>query len=215
MATTIRAIVFDFDGTIADTLSLAIKCLTILSAEQGYSAVDQASAIKAFRQKSLHEFIHGYLGLKFYQLPGYVIRAKRIYNEHADEVAIFKSVSKLLTKLAKQYELAIVTSNARATVAKALKKAGITCIKNIQTDRSIFGKHNVIKRFLKSNNLAADQIVYIGDEVRDVEACKKVGVPVIAVTWGFNTKDVLREAEPNYLADSCAEVERIIAKLAA
>jgi len=210
MANNLRAIVFDFDGTIADTLSLAIKCLTILSKERGDSPLSQAKTIKAFREKSLHEFIHGYLGLKLYQLPRYVIRAKRILHEHAHEVTIFSDVNKLLKTLAKQYELAIVTSNARVTVTSALAKAKITCISNIQTDSSIFGKHNVIKRFLKSRNLTADQIIYIGDEVRDIEACKKIGVPIIAVTWGFNTKNMLSEAKPDYLVDSCDEVVRII-----
>ena len=214
MATTIRAVVFDFDGTIADTLSLAIKCLTILSTERGDSRLSQAKTIKAFREMRLPDFIHGYLGLKLYQLPRYVIRAKRIFNEHASEVTIFADMHKLLKSLAKNYELAIVTSNARNTVTSALEHAGITCISNIQTDSSIFGKHNVIKRFLKSRNLTADQIVYIGDEVRDIEACKKIDVPVIAVTWGFNTKDILSEAKPDFLADSCEEVGRIIKKLA-
>ena len=50
--------------------------------------------------------------------------------------------------------------------------------------------------------MSAKDAIYIGDETRDVEACKKTGIPVIAVTWGMNNKTVLAALQPEGLADS-------------
>ena len=44
---------------------------------------------------------------------------------------------------------------------------------------------------LKLMRLGRDEVVYIGDEARDIDAAQKVGIPIISVTWGFNSSDVL------------------------
>lgn len=43
--------------------------------------------------------------------------------------------------------------------------------------------------------------MYVGDEVRDIEACQKVGIKIAAVTWGLNTKEALERYHPDSLID--------------
>lgn len=47
--------------------------------------------------------------------------------------------------------------------------------------------------------MISHEVIYVGDETRDVEAAKKVGVKVIAVTWGINSEKILRKQNPDYL----------------
>ena len=56
----------------------------------------------------------------------------------------------------------------------------------------------------------AEEIVYIGDEIRDINAAKKAKVKVIAVTWGFNSKEVLSEYQPDALVDQPQELIEVI-----
>jgi phosphoglycolate phosphatase len=212
----VKIIVFDFDGTIANTLPLAIKCINQLASEYGYKPFENEEAIPKFRNKSMKEIISKDLGLKFYQLPNYAIKAKKIFNQNLNEVTIFNGLKEVAQSLAKKYELAIISSNSQEAIKQTLEKAGIApSIKYLHSDSSIFGKHAVIKRFLKAHHLEPDEIIYIGDEIRDIDACKKIGVKIISVTWGYNSKNALENAKPDYLIDSCTQIQNIMESISA
>src|SRR5574344_536728 len=68
------------------------------------------------------------------------------------------------------------------------KKNSLDMFKYVYSEKSLFGKEKGIKKLLKERKLKKDEIIYIGDEVRDWEACQKVGVKMIGVSWGFNDK---------------------------
>ena len=53
-------------------------------------------------------------------------------------------------------------------------------------------------------------VYFVGDEVRDIEAGKKVGINTIAVSWGYNTKAALDKENPDCLIDFPLELEKII-----
>ena len=63
---------------------------------------------------------------------------------------------------------------------------------------------------MKSFHLKPVDIVYIGDEVRDVEAAKAMGVKIVSVTWGFQSKQILERGEPDYIAEKPKELEKIL-----
>ena len=69
-----------------------------------------------------------------------------------------------------------------------------------------------INAFIEQNNLK-DDVVYIGDEERDIAACKKCKISIIAVTWGFDSKELLEKNNPHYLADTPKELLEIITRL--
>ena len=60
----------------------------------------------------------------------------------------------------------------------------------------------VIKQILKDRSLKAKKVVMIGDETRDIEAATKSGVGSIAVTWGFNSEDLLSTSNPDRILHS-------------
>lgn len=205
----IKVIIFDFDGTLANTLPLAIKCINSLAPEYGYNATNDPEIIEMLREKGMHEIVK-MLGLWFWQLPVYATKAKNFFKENLKDITVFDGVKDMIKVLATKYEIAIITSNSKDTVKRVLDTAEIVDVKNIYADSSIFGKHAVIKRFLKNNKLEPCQVIYVGDEIRDVEACKKIGVKIVAVTWGYNSKNALTLSKPDYLADSCQDIVKII-----
>jgi phosphoglycolate phosphatase-like HAD superfamily hydrolase len=52
-----------------------------------------------------------------------------------------------------------------------------------------------------SRKTTGQRAVYVGDEVRDIVAARKAGVDVAAVSWGYNTREVLAKHEPDYLIE--------------
>lgn len=72
--------------------------------------------------------------------------------------------------------------------------------------RKIFGKHRIIKKAIKKNNLSINEIVYIGDEIRDIDACKKIGVNIISVSWGYNNKSSLIKEKAGIVIENPIEI---------
>lgn len=59
---------------------------------------------------------------------------------------------------------------------------------------SLFSKSKTLARVLKEQNLTLAETLYIGDEVRDIESCQKIGLDILSVTWGLNDKESLQKA---------------------
>lgn len=55
-------------------------------------------------------------------------------------------------------------------------------------------------------NLPADDFYYVGDTRTDMRCAKNAGMESIAVTWGFQTKEMIAEAAPDHWADSSREL---------
>jgi phosphoglycolate phosphatase len=93
------------------------------------------------------------------------------------------------------YRLGILTSNSSNNVKSFLRRNNLEYFDFIHSESNLFGKDKVLKRLkVRLNNL-----VYVGDETRDVEAGKKCGVKVVAVTWGLSTKEPLFKSRPDWL----------------
>ena len=74
----------------------------------------------------------------------------------------------------------------------------------------LFGKGKALKRILRAERLTRADVLYIGDELRDVEAAKKAGVKVAAVAWGFHTAELLRSGSPDYVVRDVSELMGVV-----
>jgi phosphoglycolate phosphatase len=70
-----------------------------------------------------------------------------------------------------------------------------------------------MRRLLKEHRIAASDAVYIGDELRDVEAAQYIGLPIIAVDWGFARPQDLIDQKPTFIADSPKNLIKLINKI--
>lgn len=74
----------------------------------------------------------------------------------------------------------------------------------IYSGKNLFGKDKVMVQMLAKEGLAKASVLYVGDELRDIEASKKVGLKVVAVTWGLHTKEALEALNPDAVAETPA-----------
>lgn len=212
-------IIFDFDGTIANSLPLCVSCLNLLSKEYGHKAIDNLEQVELFRNKKLENIIKQDLNLSWYQYYGYGKKLKQMISEQSAYINCFDGIKELIETLSKDYKIGIITSNLETTVKNVLEKAGIKNIDFIFSSKGhssikqiVYGKSSVIKEFLNKNNLDKNNVLYISDEVRDIQACKKVGIKMLAVTWGYNSKELLAKEQPDYLVDEPVEILKILQK---
>ncbi len=64
---------------------------------------------------------------------------------------------------------------------------------------------------MKLHRFGADDVIFIGDETRDIEACKRAGIRCVAVTWGYNSEKSLAAQNPHRVFHRPEELRALIA----
>ncbi len=202
----IKYIIFDFDGTLADTFE-SIKEIA-KSEIKGVSDSDfellKDDGIKGLiKRKNVH----------IWELPKMMLRVTSKLKDRKN-IKLFPEVLEVLKPLKKFYKLGIVSSNSEKNIIQILKKHNVFDLFDfIFSQSSIFGKHKVFKKMCKKYKINPSEIVYIGDEDRDIIAAKKIKINNIAVTWGYNSKKRLRKVNPDYIIDLPKEImEKVFRK---
>lgn len=201
----IKAIIFDFDGTIADSFEASVHTVEVVLKRKPFTATE----IKELRQSSMPEVMKK-LNIKKWQLPLLVMKGRREIDKHMDDVEIFTGLPEVLAKLSdKGYELYIVSTHAPEGIETFLNKYHINgYFSDIYGNVSLLGKTKTLRRLQRQHRLMSSECIFVGDEVRDIQAARKAGLQCIAVGWGFNAPDVLKAHNPTLFASSPAELIR-------
>src|SRR5258708_2939618 len=194
----IKVVLFDFDGTLAQTMLPALKIANRLAPEYNLKKISLKEAEK-LKDLGAKEIIKLYK-IPFYKVPQIVLRIRKELSKELPKIKAFPGIKEVLTKLKKRnMVLGIVTSNSKENVEQFLKNNGILEIDFIYSELNFFGKGKVIKNLLKKRKINPKTALYVGDEVRDVEAARNGGVKVVAVSWGYNSRKKLHEQKPDFL----------------
>lgn len=200
-----KIILFDFDGTIADSMKSILKIINRLSKEFGYKKI-RDEEIDRYRNKEVKESFQE-LGISIIKLPFVVQRIRSELNKEIKALELIKGIKIALLNLKKSgYKLGILTSNSEGNVIQFLRKNNLEIFDFIYCGSSLFGKGRVIRSCLKNHRLKSEEVIYVGDETRDIEAAKKVKIKVIAVSWGFNKREILESLDPEYLINTPEEL---------
>jgi phosphoglycolate phosphatase len=204
-----RSLVFDFDGTIADTLGETRKIYNQLAPEYGIREVD-AHEISELRHLSLKEIL-GKLQIPKHRLPSIISRGTGMMRKNIDRLELIAGMKETLNELRSQTEnFGILTSNTTANVDIFLQNHGIRELFDfISSTSKLTGKSRHLRAIRRTFSLEHSEMIYIGDELRDVKAAQKASIPHAAVTWGFNSRESLAEAKPTYLFDHPKELFQI------
>lgn len=197
----VKLMIFDFDGTLVDSFETFLKIVERLAHQFAYT-VPTSEEIEQLKNLSSREIIKG-LKVDLIKIPFLLRRVKLEFNKEMSEVQLIPGIQDALIELKKQnIQLGIITSNSKQNVLPILQKYNLDTLFNfIYSETSLFGKHRTINKLLKQQKYRPDQIIYVGDETRDIEAAKKSKIKVIAVTWGFNSKKALHAQNPDFLID--------------
>lgn len=194
----IKALIFDFDGTVADTLPFAVNTAIELNRELKLLEEDKID-IEKFRGMSSEDFYKS-LGISKFKLLLYTFKFLNRLNKNIEGLVTFDGLPEVLKALKdREIILGIVTSNTVGMVNKFIKDDQIEYFDYIKQCRFVFGKGRKIKKIVRKLGLKNDEVIYIGDETRDIKAARDAGVKVASVTWGYNVEKVLNDANPDYI----------------
>ena len=200
-----KYIVFDFDGTVADTYQ-DISDIVDNFRKDKYKKID-------FRDVKDHgiRYLIKKAKIPFWEVPKFVYKITSEL-KHRTNIKLFPEIFDVFKKLSKNYKLGIVSSNSEKNIRTVLKRYKIeNLFEFVYTENFIFGKHSVLRRICKRYGINHNNMIYVGDEDRDIVAAKKAKIKIIAVTWGFNSEKLLKKEKPDYLVHTPKEIlEKIL-----
>ncbi|KEK10066.1 HAD family hydrolase [Lysinibacillus sphaericus] len=204
-----KHIIFDFDGTLADSTAVFASAWNTLAQKYKFKGIE-LKEIDTLKKLSISERSKLF-DFPMYKLPMILPQFYKLYRQSLNDVHLFEGMKEVLLEIDKRgYKIIIISSNSKDNILEFLKMNGIHCVADVLCSNRIFGKDKVMKKFLKESNVSATEVVYIGDEQRDIVACKKAGVPIIWVEWGYDAIEVIQNEEPEYKVATPEEILEII-----
>lgn len=204
-----KYVLFDFDGTIADTEKMAFYIYQKLSQEYRLKKIEEQD-LHWVKNMSASELID-YVELKKSKIPFVLKKAKRILRQEISHVKPCKTnIVQVLRELKQErnIKLGIVTTNSRKNVETFLLQNNMDFF-DIILSSSLLGKESKLKKALQKMGLQHDEVLYVGDEIRDIQAAKSLDIRIVSVTWGYNSPESLRQQQPDYLIEEFDDLLKI------
>lgn len=205
-----KELVFDFDGTIADSMEEVVKVMNRIAPEYGFPLIGEKE-IEIFRN------IGSKKSFKVFKVRWWhVIRVgRRIVSELNKEmgsIKMFVGMDVVLKTLHNEgFKIGILSSDSKKNINVFLEKYGLKGMFDyVESCGLIWGKRRGLFRIMKKRKLKPEELIYIGDETKDIIACKKAGVKMLAVGWGWNSKAALASYAPEYMVSSPSEIIEVI-----
>ncbi|UED81863.1 HAD-IA family hydrolase [Lysinibacillus sp. CD3-6] len=204
-----KHIIFDFDGTLADSTAVLASVWNTIAKEYDFKEV-QLEDIDSLKKISITERSKLF-NFPLHKLPIILPQFYHLYQQSIKDVHLFRGMKDVLKAIEnKGYTIAIISSNSKDNISEFLKVNDINHVSEVLCSSRIFGKDKVIKKYIKETNIKKSDVLYVGDEQRDIVACKKVGIPIIWVGWGYDAIEVVQSEKPDYKVFSPAEILTII-----
>jgi phosphoglycolate phosphatase len=195
-----KFILFDFDGVIADSFRSAFEINKMICphlTEDLYRKkfednINNWKAPENFHTKDCR------LDIDFF-----TEYAKRIKNE----VKVFGGIKEVIVELEKDYLLIIISSTTTGIIKEFLVEHKLSDYFDWVMGNDVHqSKVEKIKMVFNKYKIKKDNCIFITDTLGDIREAEKMEVGSIAVSWGFNSPDILQSARPFKLVEKPEDI---------
>jgi len=200
---------FDYDGVLVDSFEQLLDLAQRTQKEMGAGRVPRAEDFRTIPNLTLQE-IGRRIGIPEGRAMEFAAKMFHRLRQDPRVPAIQKGVAKILEELSRKHALAIMTANSREVVQKGLRQGGLeNFIRMIYDGETSASKADKIRASMKAFGMPANQTYMVGDAQSDITEGKIAGVKTVAVTWGFQPRERLIEANPNHVVEKPEELLKI------
>ncbi|KOP82897.1 HAD-IA family hydrolase [Cytobacillus solani] len=205
----LKYVIFDFDGTIADSRVVFVSAWNEIAEKYHFKKMKLAE-LENMKKLTIRERCK-MLDFPMYKIPIFIPQLYKLYRQSINDLLLYDGMKDVLNELNKKgYKTAIISSNSEENIKLFLRRNSIENVTDILCSSHIFGKDKLLSKFLKQKQLDTTEVIYVGDEQRDIIACKKAGIKIIWVTWGYDSIEVVQSEEPDYKASLPGEIMQLI-----
>lgn len=204
----IKNIIFDWSGVINDNVDDFVEHVSEMFEEAGGQKISK----NELREKWTQPYMN------FYNLyfPEWTLdEQKARYQKNVSKFTtrhIHPGMYDLLSTLRDlNKKIYLITGDSAITLNQELDEYDV----RDYFDKIIFDSHDKIddlKELMTSEKLNIEQTAFVGDTIHEVECSKIAHITSVAVTWGMNSVERLKEARPDHLVGSIDELNRVLIK---
>lgn len=207
-----KAVIFDFDGTIADSL---LGVLAVYERAHKHNIPRTSDEVRGFRNKSIFQ-ISRTLKVPVHKMLWLAIFGRKEFQKNLDKVKLYHGMEQLLRSLHESgSKIYILSTNRSETIRKFLRVQGLNnLIDKVYGQAWLTSKAPKLRQLLSREGIEKTSVCLVGDEMIDVKAAKKVGIQSIAVTWGYTSREGLERNEPTAVVDNTDELHKVLNEVA-
>ena len=190
-----KLVIFDLDGTLADTFPWFLGVLNGVADRYRFRRIEKHE-VERLRGFSARQMVK-HLGVPAWKLPLIARHMRSLSARDIDDLQLFDGIDTMLRSLSKAgLVLAVVSSNSEENVRRLLGPELAELIGHYACGASLFGKAAKLRKVLKLSRVSPAEVICIGDEIRDYEAARRVGLAFGAVAWGFTSPEAFQALRP-------------------
>lgn len=209
------AVLFDFDGTVADTgkgifssIQYAVECM-------GFEPLDNET-LRRFIGPPVYDSFKRELGLDYEKSDFAVKKYREKYAEKGIyEFDVYDGIIPLMKKLRENgIKVGIASSKPQNFLIRIVEflKIGelIDFISAPSADDTPQSKASLINNAAEALNICKNKILMVGDRYFDIDGANGAGVESVGVTFGYGSEEELKKSGATYIAGCADEINRII-----
>ncbi len=215
MTSKYNAVLFDFDGTIADTgrgifasIQYAVECL-------GFKPLDNET-LRRFIGPPIYDSFKRELGLDDEKSDFAVKKYREKYAESGIyELDLYEGIISLIKRLRENgIKIGIASSKPQNFLIRIVDFLEITDLIDFisapSADDTPQSKASLISNASEALNIPKDKILMVGDRYFDINGANGAGVESVGVTFGYGSEEELKKAGATYIAGCADEIDGII-----
>jgi phosphoglycolate phosphatase len=194
-------IIFDWDGTLVDSIDWIVQCLQMAAHLTGCD-VPEAQAVKGIIGLSIQKATETLFPGIEENIQEQLIAcySQQFFSKQMTEDDLFLGVKEMLLKFKQTgYQLAVATGKSQASLNKALHGTGLNDLFHITrcADQTASKPHPyMLEEIIEKMGAGKERVVMVGDSVHDMQMAKNAGVSAVAVSCGANSRAQLQEFKP-------------------
>jgi len=189
-----KAVLFDFDGTLADTAADLAAALNRMRTERRMAALD-AAAVRPYASMGARGLVRIGFGVTP-EDPSYGVMREEFLRNYAEAICVhtrlFDGMERLLTALRrKALAWGIVTNKSMRFTERLVPALGLAPDCVVGGDSTPHLKPHPAPLLLAAEKLRLPpaDCVYVGDDLRDIQAARAAGMRCVAVEYGYHGVD--------------------------
>ena len=207
----ISLIVYDFDGTLVDTLADIADSVNLALAEMNLTTLNRETIRGNIGNGVGNLMTRSLINSGCDDIDTAVSLFRKHYNHHLSDQTDFYPNGREVVQHFADKKNAILSNKPVAFIAKILEALNF-----LQPFDLILGGDSLdaqkpdpkgLQRLMSKFNCPAKQVLMVGDDTIDIETGKQAGVLTCGVTYGLGDPDSLRDAKPDYLIDNLSHLK--------
>ena len=199
-----RLALFDFDGTLADSQDWFLGIFDQVADRFGYRRLAPGDR-ERLRGLETREILRD-LGVPLWKLPMIARHVRELATRGIERIRLFPGAAEMLAAVqGGGVAIAVVSSNDEKNVRRVLGEAAAH-VAHFACGASLFGKAAKIRGVLKAVPVEPQGAILIGDEARDADAARDVGIDCGLVAWGYADPAFLRSLSPTLFFERMHEI---------